>query len=105
MSIVSFLNYREFIVTRKTTVTEHYLYDVVAQYVGGHTRGGKLGCTMGMAHDPPFASARKIKLFLGLGPLLRWVLAYRQKVFRFFRGLLRGSVRNGEVRGVDRMDS
>ena len=56
MSIVSFLNYREFIITRKTT--EHYLSDVAAQYVGAHTRGGKLGCTMGMAHDPPFASAR-----------------------------------------------
>ena len=58
MSIVSFLNYREFIITRKTTVTEHYLSDVAAQYVGAHTRGGKLICTMGMAHDPPFASAR-----------------------------------------------
>ena len=57
MSIVSFLNYREFIITRKTTVTEHYLSDVAAQYVGAHTRGGRLGGTMDMAHGPPFASA------------------------------------------------
>ena len=57
MSIVSFLNYREFIITRKTTVIEHYLSDVAAQYVGAHTCGGSLGDTMGMAHGPPFASA------------------------------------------------
>jgi len=56
MSIVSFLSYTEFIITRKTT--EHYLSDVVAQCVGAHTRGGRLGGTTGMAHDLPFASAR-----------------------------------------------
>ena len=55
MSIVSFLSYTEFIITRKTA--EHYLSDVVAQCVGAHTRGGRLGGTMGMAHGPPFASA------------------------------------------------
>ena len=55
MSIVSFLNYREFIITRKTT--EHYLSDVAGQCVGAHTCGGRLGGTMGMAHGPPFASA------------------------------------------------
>ena len=56
MSIVSLHSYTEFIITRKTT--EHYLSDVVAQCVGAHTRGGRLGGTTGMAHDLPFASAK-----------------------------------------------
>ena len=57
MSITALLSDTEFFIHASATVTALYSSDVAGQCVGAHTCGGRLGGTMGMAHDPPFASA------------------------------------------------